>query len=96
MVEADDNHQYGGIFEGAISDGLTSYAPSSGKPKLLKKFSTWNESISDLMSTNPFLVDNLGSLLTTSLNVRENKKYSIISSSILYRLKHSNTKYTDI
>ncbi len=70
MIEADGNHQWGGIFEGAINDGLTSCTPSAKKPKLLKKFSNWNESTSDLMKTNPFVVDNLGSLLTTSLNVR--------------------------
>ena len=75
MIEADGDNQWGGIFEGAISDGLTSYAPSSGKPKLLKKFSNWNESTSSLMKTNPFLVDNFGALLTTSLNVRWKKKY---------------------
>eukprot|EP00794_Sanderia_malayensis_P020639 gene20639-22674_t len=67
MIEADGQQQWGGIFEGSIKDGLTSCTPSPTKPKLLKKFSNWNESTSDLLKTNPYVVDNLGSLLTVSL-----------------------------
>ena len=70
LIEADGDKRWGGVFEGAKDDGLTGSVPSSQKPKLLKKFDTWDDSNSNFLSSNPYVVDCSAAYFTTALKVR--------------------------
>eukprot|EP00795_Rhopilema_esculentum_P015280 gene15280-6491_t len=69
MIEADGVKKWGGVFEGHNSDGLIACTPSKFKPRLIEKFDNWDEQKSNLMSSNPYVVDNPASYLTTSRKI---------------------------
>ena len=81
MIEADGDKRWGGVFEGAKDDGLTGSVPSSQKPKLLKKFDAWDDSNSNFLSSNPYVVDCSAAYFTTALKVRKFMNISSFSGS---------------
>lgn len=85
MIEADGDKRWGGVFEGDKDDGLISSIPSSQKPKLLKKFDTWDDSNSNFLSSNPHVVDYSAAYFTTALKVKIFVNISL--SSLLHGVK---------
>lgn len=85
MIEGDGEKRWGGVFEGSITDGLTALSPSKQKPTLLQKFDQWDESVGNLVNSNPHIAKCPGHLYTTSVNVRN------LISSCFFCLAESNS-----
>ena len=48
MIEAGGANLNGGIFSSPLSESWLSALPSSAKPKLIKKFGDWDESVESI------------------------------------------------